>query len=105
VTIAAALATRAPSGPSALVRAGFADDPAATAAPVAAEGAAPGSPQVVTPTGVLRRAEAGALRVRRTLRRDHGRVRVTNRVTGRVTGSVGQVERSSGTSAPRRPVE
>ncbi|MEJ2856632.1 MULTISPECIES: hypothetical protein [unclassified Saccharothrix] len=96
VTIAAALATRSSAGLYALVRARFADDPTATAALVAAEGAAPGSPQVAALAEVLRRAEAEDPAFAARLRREHERGRVTNRVTGRVTGLVVQAEEITG---------
>ncbi|MFI9812392.1 hypothetical protein [Saccharothrix variisporea] len=74
VTIAAALATRSSAGLYALVRARFADDPDALATLVAAEGAAPGSPQVATLGEVLRRAEAEDPAFGARLRREHERV-------------------------------
>lgn len=102
VTIAASLASRAFAGLYALVRAKFADDPEATAALTAAEGAAPDSPQVAALSEVLRRAEAEDRPFGERLRREHERVtvrqtgRVNNHVTGNPTGPVVQAGEING---------
>ena len=102
VSIAASLATRAFAGLYALVRARFADDPEATAALTAAEGAAPDSPQVAALAEALRRAEAEDPAFHDRLRREHERVtvhqsgRLNNQVSGKVTGPVIQAGEITG---------
>ncbi|XVV05063.1 hypothetical protein ACQPW3_06575 [Actinosynnema sp. CA-248983] len=99
MTIAASLASRAFAGLYALVRAKFADDPEATAALTAAEGAAPGSPQVAALTEVLRRAEAEDPSFGVRLRREHERVtlyKVNNTVSGGAHHQVVQAGEISG---------
>ncbi|WP_309114095.1 hypothetical protein [Saccharothrix sp.] len=99
VTIAASLATRAFAGLYALVRAKFADDPEATAALTAAEGAAPGSPQVAALAEALRRAEAEDPPFGDRLRREHERVtlyKVDNKVTGGANHQVVQAGEITG---------
>ncbi|GAA1283448.1 hypothetical protein [Saccharothrix xinjiangensis] len=94
LSIAALLATRAVSGLYELVRARFADDPAATAALTAAEGAAEDSPQVRVLGDVLERTAAADPGFEDELRRAHaeavreGRVNQAGRVTNNISGTV-----------------
>lgn len=87
VSIAASLASRAVAGLYELVRAKFADDPAATAALTAAEGAAEGSPQVTALSEALDRAVRADPGFGAELRAHHA-VNQTGRVSNQVSGTV-----------------
>lgn len=93
VSIAASLASRAVAGLYELVRAKFADDPVATAALTAAEGAAEDSPQVRELGEALERtveadpAFGAELRAQQAVTQTG---RVTNHFSGTAQGSVVQ---------------
>ncbi|GAB3005174.1 hypothetical protein [Saccharothrix stipae] len=91
VSIAASLATRAVAGLYELVRAKFADDPAATAALTAAEGAAEDSPQVRDLSEALERTVEADPGFGSELRAHHAVTqsgRVSNQISGTVHGNV-----------------
>lgn len=91
VTIAASLASRAVAGLYELVRAKFADDPAATAALTAAEGAAEDSPQVKALSEALERTAKADPAFGAELRAHHAVTqtgRVSNQISGTVHGNV-----------------
>ncbi|GAA1343964.1 hypothetical protein [Saccharothrix algeriensis] len=91
--VAASLATRAVASLNELVRVKFAGDPAALAALLSAEGAAPDSPQVRALSEVLGRAAAADPAFGEELRRRASGAqpgRVTNQVSGTVHGNVVQ---------------
>ena len=93
VSIAASLASRAVAGLYALVRAKFADDPAATAALTAAEGAAEDSPQVKELSEALERTVRADPAFGAELRAHHAVTqtgRVNNQISGTVHGTVVQ---------------
>ncbi|MFD0204479.1 MULTISPECIES: hypothetical protein [Saccharothrix] len=93
VSIAASLATRAVAGLYELVRAKFADDPVATAALTAAEGAAEDSPQVAALSETLERAIQADPAFGAELRAHHAVTqtgRVNNQISGTVHGTVVQ---------------
>ncbi|MER5263606.1 hypothetical protein ABTZ99_16205 [Actinosynnema sp. NPDC002837] len=93
VSIAASLATRAVAGLYELVRAKFADDPVATAALTAAEGASEDSPQVRALSETLERTVEADPAFGAELRAHHAVTqtgRVTNQVSGTVHGNVVQ---------------
>jgi hypothetical protein len=96
VSIAASLAGRAVAGLYELVRAKFADDPVATAALTAAEGAAPDSAEVRRLGESLERAERHDPDFGAQLRHAWNRTditqtgRVTNQLSGTVHGNVVQ---------------
>ncbi|MCE6993439.1 hypothetical protein LZG04_01245 [Saccharothrix sp. S26] len=93
VSIAASLASRAVAGLYELVRAKFADDPAATAALTAAQGTEEGSPQVAALSEALHRAVESDPAFGSELRAHHAvtqRGRVTNHLSGTVHGNVVQ---------------
>lgn len=86
VSIAAALASRTVAGLYELVRAKFADDPAATAALTAAEGAPEDSPQVKALSEVLERTVEADPAFGAELR-EHHVVTQTGRVTNQFSGT------------------
>ncbi|NUU21311.1 MAG: hypothetical protein HOV68_07315 [Streptomycetaceae bacterium] len=92
VTIAASLASRAVAGLYELVRAKFADDPVATAALTAAEGAAEDSPQVTELADTLARTIDADPDFGTELRAHHAVTHVgtvTNQISGgTITGTV-----------------
>ncbi|MEU4443954.1 hypothetical protein AB0K14_10960 [Actinosynnema sp. NPDC050801] len=91
VSIAASLATRAVAGLYELVRAKFADDPAATLALTAAEGAAEDSPQVRELSEALERTVEADPGFGAELRAHHAVTqsgRVSNQISGTVHGNV-----------------
>ncbi|MEU4742865.1 hypothetical protein AB0G02_20700 [Actinosynnema sp. NPDC023658] len=93
VTIAASLASRAVAGLYELVRARFADDPVATAALTAAEGAAEGSPEVRALGEALERTIEADPAFGAELRAHHAVTqsgRVTNQISGTVHGNAVQ---------------
>ncbi|QFZ17101.1 hypothetical protein [Saccharothrix syringae] len=87
LSIAASLATRAVGGLYELVRRQFADDPVATAALTAAEGAPADSPQVRALGEALERATAADPGFAGRLR-EHDSVTQTGRVTNSISGTV-----------------
>ncbi len=87
VSIAAALASRAAAGLYELVRARFADDPVATAALTAAEGAPADSPQVKALGEALERTVQADPAFGAELRA-HQAVTQTGRVTNQISGTV-----------------
>jgi hypothetical protein len=93
VSIAASLASRAVAGLYELVRAKFADDPVATAALTAAEGATEGSEQVRELSEALERTVEADPGFGAELRAHHAVTqtgRVTNQISGTVHGNVVQ---------------
>jgi hypothetical protein len=86
--IAASLASRAVAGLYELVRAKFADDPVATAALTAAEGAPEDSPQVKALGEVLERTVEADPEFGAALR-GHTTVTQTGRVNNQISGSLG----------------
>jgi hypothetical protein len=99
VSIAAALASRTVAGLYELVRSKFADDPVATAALTAAEGASEDSPEVRALGAALERTAEADPGFGAKLREHHVVTqtgRVTNQVSGTVTGSVVQAGDISG---------
>ena len=99
VSIAAALAAKTVTSLYDLVKRKFAGKPEQTAALAAAQGAAPGSPEVLALSAELAAAEATDPRFARELREAWGQVSidqhvdnggVVNQVTGTVTGKVVQ---------------
>ncbi|WP_367131645.1 hypothetical protein [Saccharothrix sp. HUAS TT1] len=86
LSIAASLAARTVAGLYELVRVKFADDPVATAALTAAEGAPPGSPQVRALSETLERTIGDDPAFGAELRAHHA-VTQTGRVTNQISGT------------------